>query len=220
MTISGTTRQALLLISAAALVAACGGGDQNNAGATTGATTGAAAAGDTAGMMAGAGHSAMAGMDHSNMPGMNRPAPKDADQEFLRMMSDHHEGLVQMGSAAMTKASKPETQADAHKLHTKQQEEQQKMLGMLKTSYGDSITPMVVPSNKAMNDSLAAKSGVEYDRTFYGNVVKHHQEGVKMVDDFLPRLTKPDVKQMAEKMKTDQQKEIAEMEKKMAAIKG
>jgi uncharacterized protein (DUF305 family) len=70
-----------------------------------------------------------------------------------------------------------------------------------------------------MNDSLQAKSGVEYDRAFYGDVIQHHREGLKMIDDFMPRLTKPDVKQMAEKMKADQQKEIAEFEKKMNALK-
>ena len=165
-----------------------------------------AASGDSA-----AGTAAMPGHD------MNRPAARDADQEFLRMMVDHHEGLVQMATAAMSKASKSATQGDAHNLHTKQAEEQKKMIAQVQSQYGETVTPMVLPSNKAMLDSLAAKSGADYDRAFYRNVVAHHREGIRMTDEFLPRLTKADVKQMAERMKAEQQKEITEFERKAGA---
>lgn len=181
---------------------ACGGSSDT---ATTDTAAGAAAT------PAGGDTSSMAGMDHGSM----RPAAKDADQEFLRMMVDHHEGMIQMATAAMTKGSTPTVQGDAHKLHTKQADEQKQMQSMVQASYGETVTPMVMPSNKAMNDSLQAKTGTDYDRTFYANVIAHHREGIKMTDDLLPKLTRPDVKQMAEKMKADQQREITEFERKM-----
>lgn len=204
---------AVPVLAALLLTGACAGGGEGSAGDTAGATAAAAtpAAGDTTGTMA--------GMDHSNMPGMaSRPPAKDADHEFLRMMSDHHAGLVQMASAAMTKASKPETQTDAHNLHTKQEEEQKRMVSMVQQSYGESVTPVVMPDNKAMNDSLQTKTGTQYDRTFYANVIKHHQQGVEMVDRFLPRLRKAEVRQMAEKMKAEQQREITQFQQKMARL--
>jgi uncharacterized protein (DUF305 family) len=188
-------------------LAACGSGSSESVRGDTAAAAGATASGDAG----------MAGMDHSNMPGMNRPAAKDANHEFLRMMSDHHEGLIEMASAAMTKASTQQAQGDAHTLHTKQEEEQKRMISMIQQSYGESLTPMIMPNNKTMNDSLQAKSGAEYDRTFYGSVVQHHQEGIRMIDQFLPRLTNAEVRQMAEKMRADQQKEIPEMERKQRA---
>ena len=182
--------------------AACGGKDDSSADSAA-----AAPATDSAG------GAAATTTDHS----MDRAPAKDADHEFLRMMSDHHEGLIQMATAAMTKGSSQTVQGDAHKLHTKQQEEQKRMLGTVQSSYGETVTPMVMGSNKAMLDQLAGKSGSDYDRTFYANVVAHHREGIKMIDDFMSRLTKPDVKQMAEKMKADQQKEITEFESKSRA---
>ena len=154
----------------------------------------------------------MAGMAHGDM---GRPAAKDADQEFLRMMADHHEGFIQMATAAMTKASTPAVQGDAHKMHTKQADEQKQMVAMDQSMYGEALKPMVMPSNKAMMDELQSKAGADYDRTFYEKVIAHHREGIKMTDDLLPRLTKPEVKQMAEKMKADQAREIAEIERKM-----
>lgn len=145
----------------------------------------------------------------------SRPAARDADHEFLRMMVDHHEGLIEMASAAMTKASRSSTQGDAHQLHTKQEQDQQRMLAMIRTQYGDSMTPMIMPSNRAMIDSLAGKSGASYDTTFYRNVIAHHEEGVRMTDQHLGHLSKPDVRQMAERMKTEQQREIAEFRRKV-----
>lgn len=204
--ISVDPRKLVALAGAVAVLAvACSKGDQSATDSAGGAAATPAAA------TAGAGDTAKP-MDHSAMANMNRPPAKDADDEFLRMMSDHHEGMIQMASAAMNKASNSTAQGDAHRLHTKQADEQKKMLDMAKSAYGDSIAPMVMPSNKAMMDALQAKSGADYDRTFYANVVAHHQEGIKMIDDMLPKLTKPDLKQMAEKMKADQQKEIAEFQ--------
>lgn len=133
------------------------------------------------------------------------------------MMSDHHEGLVQMATAAMSKGSNPTVQGDAHRLHTKQQEEQKKMIDMVRTSYGENVMPMIMPSDKAMLDELQARSGAEYDKSFYRNVVAHHRAGIRMMDDFAGRVTRADVKQMIQTMKADQEKEIVEFERKARA---
>lgn len=154
-----------------------------------------------------------------DMAAMNRPPAKDADHEFLRMMIDHHEGLIQMGSAAMTSASAQQTKDDAHKLHTKQLAEQKEMQSMVSRSYDENVVPMVIPSNKAMNDTLQQKSGTDYDRTFYGNVAQHHREGIRMMNDFEARVQRPEVRQMIARMKTDQEREIGEFEAKMARLR-
>jgi uncharacterized protein (DUF305 family) len=187
---------ALTAIPTLLFTTACGGSDQAAAGDTAGASAAVAAGGDT---------------------GTSRPQAGDADREFLRMMTDHHEGLVVMASAAMNKATRPETQGDAHKLHTKQAEERDRMVGMIRSMYSESHTPTVTPENRAMNDSLQQKSGAAYDRDFYRNVIAHHRQAIQMVDQFLPRLTRPEVRQMAQKMREDQTREIAEFERKTRA---
>ena len=131
------------------------------------------------------------------------------------MMSDHHQGLIEMASAAMNKGSTPQVQGDAHQLHTKQEEEQKQMVDMVRSSYGETLQPMAMPSNKAMNDTLQQKSGTDYDRTFYRMVVQHHQEGLRMIDQFRPRVQRAEVRQMIDKMRADQQREIQELNAKM-----
>lgn len=187
-----------VLVASLTVAGACGGTDNGSAADSAGNV-----ATDTA-----AGMSGMAGHD------MNRPAAKDADHEFLRMMTDHHEGLVQMATAAMSKGSNPTVQGDAHRLHTKQQEEQKKMIDMVRTSYAETVMPMIMPSDRTMLAELQGKSGAEYDKSFYNNVIAHHRAGIRMMDDFAGRVTRPDVKQMIQTMKADQQKDIAEFEPK------
>ena len=158
-------------------------------------------------------HDTMAGMQGmSNMQGMSMTG--DADRDFLRMMSDHHKGMILM--AHMTKDRKPagRSAADAAKLDTKQDKELDQMQTMLEKDFKDPYAPKVMPDNQAMADELKGKSGADYDRTFYQNVVKHHQQAIKMIDDYLPKAKSATIKQMAEKMKADQTKEIAEFQQK------
>ncbi|HZO18546.1 MAG TPA: DUF305 domain-containing protein [Gemmatimonadaceae bacterium] len=161
-----------------------------------------------------AGDSHVAGMDHSMMGAPDRPAPRDADQEFLRMMSDHHEGLIEMASAAVTGGSSSEIKADARRLKETQEREQKQMMDMLRNAYGEELQPHMMPGNMAMHDSLQPHLGDAYDRTFYEMVVKHHREGIRMMDDFGPRVRRPEVKRMLEEMRANQLRDIGDLEEK------
>ena len=164
----------------------------------------------------GAADTATAGVDHTNMPGM-ATAAKDADQEFLRKMSDHHEGIIVMLDGAMGKATSATAKADAKKVHDKQHPERDQMVAMLKSSYNETHTPTPMPGAKAMMDDLQQKTGAVYDRDMYGHIIMHHQEGIRMMDEFLPRLQKPELRQMVQKMRADQQREIQEFQRKQGA---
>ena len=207
-----TLRGAVVAAVALAAAACTGRSDEQAAGAAAADTAGTAstmaAAGDTG--MAGMDHG---GMDHSAMANMNRSAPRDSNQLFLRMMSDHHEGLIAMADSAEEKPQDATAKSDAGKLHQKQEREQRDMLGMLRRQYQDSIMPMMMPSNRAMMDSTMRAAGAERDPAFYRQVINHHREGISMGEKLAPHLT-GQVKQMAEKMMADQRREIQEFERK------
>ncbi len=201
-------RLAGLLVLAAAAGCSSNSGSQ---GASSGDSiqTPAAAPATTASSDTGMG--AMAGMDHG-------PA-QDADQEFLRMMLDHHAGLIQLAHGAQEKqGASAAVQEEARKLDEKQDAETEQMQAVLKQAYNDAHEPMVMPKNRAMIDSLAAKSGADYDMGFRMNVIAHHQEGIAMIDQYLPRLKRPEVRQMAERMKADQTRDIQEIQSKMGRM--
>lgn len=154
-------------------------------------------------------HTGMSGM--ANMTG-------DPDRDFLRMMSDHHKGLIAMVHPTLDKKENLAVKGDAAKMDKAQDAELDKMITLLDQQYKDAYTPSVMPDNQRMADELNGKSGADYSRTFLKNVIAHHQQAIKMVDDYLPKAKNPQVKAMAEKMKSDQTKEIAALQRKLNAI--
>ena len=173
------------------------------------------------------GRTGMSGMDSTNMSGMvGMSDMEDAkmsgmtgnpDQNFLRMMSDHHTGMIAM--AHPTRNGKGSTDAvrdDAKKIDAAQDAEIATMLGILKKDFKDPYTPMVRRHSQMMTDSLLKQTGSNYDQMFYMNTIMHHREALVMIDQFLPKLTRPDLKAMAQKMKVDQTREIAEFERKLS----
>ena len=200
-----------LAASTLALSLACGTNDRK---ADTSAAVMAASATAAPGTMSMADSSRMGGMSGmANMTG-------DPDRDFLRMMSDHHKGLIAMAHQAKDRAGIGTASADATKLDAKQDAELDTMVTMLEKDYKDPYAPRIIPDNQAMLASLTPKQGKDYERTFYENVIKHHKGAVAMIDDYLPRAKKPSVKQMAERMKAEQSREIDQFQKKLTALGG
>lgn len=156
----------------------------------------------------------MAGMSHDDMA-----MTGDPDRDFLRMMSDHHAGIIAMAHPTMESKQNLSVKADARKIDRAQDQEIKQMTMMLQSDYQDSYTPKVTLDNQRMVDELLTKSGTEYDRTFLQSVIKHHEQALVMIDGYLPKSTKPVVRAMAEQMKSAQAKEIAEFNKKLGALK-
>lgn len=151
----------------------------------------------------------------SNMAGMAMTG--DPDHDFLRMMMDHHKGLIAMAHPTIESKEKLAVKPLAKRLDSEQDKDMDKMSTMLDSLYKDNYTPMVMPDNKAMADQLASKSGAAYDTTFMQDVVKHHEEALKMIDAYLPKAKQPAIKAMAEQMKSLQQREIAELRKQLGS---
>ena len=223
---------AIIALGVLATGAACspksdGGTTDTAASATASRDTGSMAgmSHDSMGRMSGMTHDSMASGNMAGMTGMSSMPADDrphmrmtgnTDRDFLRMMSDHHRGLIAMShlSTEGDQKGSATAQADARKLDKKQDAELDTMVTMLEKDFKDKYEPMVMPSNQAMVDQLRSESGAAYDKTFYKNLVKHHQQAVKMIDEFSPKLQNATIKKMAQRMKEDQQREIREFEQK------
>ena len=144
---------------------------------------------------------------------MRTPA-RDADHEFLRNMIDHHEALIQVATTAEVRSTMAAVQTDANKVRTKQTEDQQRLIKLAQTTYGDSVQPMLTETGRSTSDSLQVVAGAGFDNAFYSTVIAHHRAGLRMIDEMMPRLMNAEVKKVATKMKSDQQREIAALEKK------
>ena len=161
----------------------------------------------------------MSGMAHdSSMAGMSGMANMtgNPDHDFLRMMSDHHKGLIALVHATVDRQGvSADVRADARKFDKAQDAELDTMTTMLEQAYKDPYTPKVMPENKAMTDSVLAKSGTAFDRAFRQEVIMHHEMGIRMMDQYLPNLTDAKLKTMVQRMRADQTREIADLRRKV-----
>jgi uncharacterized protein (DUF305 family) len=157
------------------------------------------------------------GHDMAGMGGMANMTG-DPDHDFLRAMSDHHIGMIAMVHPTIEATQNLSSKPDAKKLDQKQDDELDRMKAMLQQQFNDSYEPKVMPDDQKMVDDLKTLKGKAYDKRFYEHVVMHHQQAIKVIDEYLPKGKMADVKSMAEKMKADQTKEIAEFQKKIASL--
>ena len=210
----------LTFVAIASIVSACSkSGSDNGASDSTSAASASvtpSAAGHDTGMgnMSGMAHdSGMAGMSGmSNMSNMTG----NPDRDFLRMMTDHHKGLIALSHATVDRqGASADVRADARKFDKVQDAELDTMTTMLEKQYKDPYTPKVTPENKAMNDSVLAKSGTAFDRAFREEVIMHHEMGIKMMDQYLPKLTDAKLKTMVQRMRADQTRDIADLRRKL-----
>ena len=203
-------RHALVALLVLASAAACSKSDTRTDSLAPGANAPVTAADSTAGMP---GMGAAGGMQHdmANMTG-------NADHDFLRMMSDHHKGLILLAHMTKDRKAAGTAGADAAKLDAAQDKELDHMVTMLEKDFKDPYAPKVMPQHQALADALKGKSGKEYDRAFYQGVIQHHQEALSMIDEYLPKSKNAMLKQMAEQMKADQSKEIADFQGKVARL--
>lgn len=140
----------------------------------------------------------------------------DADRDFLRMMSDHHKGLILLAHESMLQGGRgtAESQADAQILDARQDREMEQMVMMLVRDYQDPHQPTATPTDVAMIDSVLATPGPAYAAAFYHAVVAHQRLAVTMIDEYLPKARRADVKAMVERMRTDHLADIKAFERK------
>ena len=214
MTFSRSSRP-LALLSATLLAVACAG-SKDSAADSASANRGADSAGGAV-----ASNQGMSGMQHDSMGGMSGMSNMtgNADQDFLRMMSDHHKGMILMAHDAKDRKGSGVASV-ATMLDTKQDKELDQMVTTLERDFKDPYSPKVMPDNQRMADDLKAKTGTHYDRAFLEHTIMHHQQAIKMIDDYLPQGKNATIKQMAEKMKADQAREIGELQQRVDKMKG
>ncbi|MDQ6611065.1 MAG: DUF305 domain-containing protein [Gemmatimonadota bacterium] len=153
-----------------------------------------------------------------NMAMGNMAMTGDADHDFLRMMTDHHKGLIRMAHETIESKDKLGVKPIAVKLDKEQDAEMDQMSTMLEKTFKDPYAPKVTPENQTMADELKGKTGAGYDRTFLQNVISHHEQSIKMIDAYLPNAKNPELKAMAEKMKAAQSQQIAELKKQVTMM--
>jgi uncharacterized protein (DUF305 family) len=132
---------------------------------------------------------------------------KEFDVAFLSQMITHHEGAVKMAQDALKVAKRPETKDEAQKVIDAQAKEIEQMKGWLKEWHN--AEPSKEQQDLVHQDMQHMESmPVTDDHTFFDMMIPHHQGAIDMSALVNERAERPELKEFAQKVTSDQQKEI------------
>lgn len=152
-------------------------------------------------------------MDNSMQQIHSMKPTGDPDHDFAMMMKQHHQGAIDMAKAEIAGGTDEHLKQMAQKLIDEQQNENarfdQFMQGKQPTGnsdYGQKAMGMMTP----MSD-IKMESG-SLDAMFASMMIPHHQDAVKMAQEYLKVCKNADMKQVAQNIINTQPKEIQDLQ--------
>lgn len=153
-------------------------------------------------------------------------ASNDADVTFAQQMISHHEQAVEMAQMAQGRASSEEVLSLAEDIEAAQGPEIETLQGWLET-WGEEVpasgmehgdmghdsggTMSGMMDEEQMSDLMAA-SGTDWDQMFLEMMTEHHEGAIEMAQVEVDQGENPDAVALAEKIISDQQAEITQMQ--------
>jgi uncharacterized protein (DUF305 family) len=146
------------------------------------------------------------------------------DQQFIDMMTPHHEGAVMMAETAQTRAEHAEIKAMAETIISAQSEEISQLKAWREQWYGSGQTPPVdeMPMLPGMDhDSMmdmvqaneALKTADPFDKAFIDAMIPHHQMAIEAAQIAQEKAEHAEIKELSAEIIGAQQMEIDQMKK-------
>lgn len=179
--------------------------------------------------------------DHSNMSNMNMGGDLmsamnssmdkmhsmkmsgDFDMDWANMMVEHHQGAIDMAQVEVSRGKDDKLKAKAQEIITKQKDEQQKLKDMVKDMKPSDMKMgegELEKSLSAMMDKMKSmKMSGDVDKDFATMMIHHHEEGIAMAKKEVANGMNTDLKKLAQKSISDQQKDISEFKSLSSSLK-
>jgi uncharacterized protein (DUF305 family) len=140
----------------------------------------------------------------------------DFDIDFATMMIEHHQGALDMSQIELAQGKDETIKSKAQAIIAAQKEEQQKLKDFI-SSYKPSGMKHgegeLQKSTQTMPDKMKSmQMHASVDAAFATMMISHHEEAISMAKMEVKNGMSDKLKQMAQKVITDQQKEIKEFQ--------
>lgn len=152
-------------------------------------------------------------MENSMQQMHNMKPTGDPDYDFAMMMKHHHQGAIDMAKLEVAGGNNEQLKQMTQKLIDEQQKENaqfdQFMQGKQPTGnldYGQKAMGMMTPMSE-----IKMESG-SLDAMFASMMIPHHQDAVKMAQEYLKVGEDPEMKKIAQNIIATQPKEIKELQ--------
>jgi uncharacterized protein (DUF305 family) len=134
------------------------------------------------------------------------------DVTFLRDMVVHHEEAVTMAELVFDRTDRDELGALAEQIVTVQRAEVEEMRELLSRA-GTSTEGSDAAHEDHDEDGLADLDGTSFEVRFLDRMIAHHRSAVRDAQRHIDRGDNPEVRALAERIVTDQEREIDQMER-------
>jgi uncharacterized protein (DUF305 family) len=151
----------------------------------------------------------------------------DPDHDFAMMMVEHHQGSVDMSEIILRSGKDEKIKMMAQNILAKQPAEQTQLRAHAKSDRHDqsqaahnqtsgsgsrSFSAEMKQAMDGMESSINSMKMMDNpDHDFATMMIPHHQSAIEMSDAILKHGKDQEIKKIAEKIKTDSQKEITEL---------
>jgi uncharacterized protein (DUF305 family) len=148
------------------------------------------------------------------------PAPNDADVTFTQNMIPHHQQAIEMAKLVDSHTDRSELRTLADSIVASQGQEVTQLQGWLR-SWGKPETPagmahggMEMPGTMSEADMnhLMDLQNEKFDLAFVEMMAEHHRGAIDMAKTELKDGSLPEVKQFAQKVINDQQREVDQLQ--------
>jgi uncharacterized protein (DUF305 family) len=150
---------------------------------------------------------------HSSMKEMKMTG--DFDQDFASTMIQHHQEAVDMSQVELSKGNDSQVKGWAQNIITAQKAEIEHLQQVLKNyktpgkkEAEEKTHQLKDAMDKMMNDMMSMKMTGNMDKDFLMMMIKHHETAITMAKDEISRGKNAELKKMAQKIISDQTKEI------------
>jgi uncharacterized protein (DUF305 family) len=156
-------------------------------------------------------HTAMSGM----MQQMKNMKPTgDPDYDFAMMMKHHHQGAIDMAKAELNGGTDETMKQKAQQIIDDQQNEINQFDRFLQGTKPSGSSDFGQRSMSMMTDMNNMKmEGGSLDAMFASMMIPHHEDAVKMANEYLKAGTNEDIKKIARNIIQTQPKEVQEFQK-------
>ena len=132
---------------------------------------------------------------------------------LLRQLADRDEALIEMARLAMTRREQLQVSAEARSMLTEQRRESNRLLGLLRGEYHDTYQAKISPEDQPFLDALNGVGVGDFDRTFLETVAKHHADDMKLIDESLPTVKAPKVREVLTEIRAQRAEQAASFSK-------
>lgn len=141
----------------------------------------------------------------------------EAEVAFLADMIHHHKGGVDMAKLALERSKDSHLKEMNQKMISDQESEIDQMTGWLNRWHQKKPEDHAMhPESKAMADDHLQKlkdaKDSDFDKIFLKLMIQHHRGAVDMSEAVVKKTTKPELKELAQKIIIAQKEEIHHME--------